>query len=239
MTRPFVVVPTFNERDNLPLLVEALLYYEELSVLVVDDGSPDGTGEVADRLAAESGGRVHVLHRRGAPGLGLSYVDGMRAALTMGATHVCQMDADLSHDPNDVPRLLEATRGADLVIGSRYVEGGALRDWPWHRIALSRFANVYVRTITRLPIHDCTSGFRAWRADLLRRVPLDRILSDGYAFQVELVWEAHTRGSRIAEVPITFVERRLGESKLSGNVIVESMLLPWRLLARKRPSSRP
>jgi dolichol-phosphate mannosyltransferase len=239
MTRPIVVVPTFNERDNLPLLVDALLHYQELEILVVDDGSPDGTGDVADRLATDSGGRVRVLHRTGEAGLGRSYVDGMRTALALGASHVCQMDADLSHDPNDVPRLIEATRTADLVIGSRYVPGGALQDWPWHRTALSRFANAYVRQITRLPVHDCTSGFRVWRADLLRRVPLDRIISDGYAFQVELVWEAHTRGSRIAEVPITFIERRLGESKLSGTVIVESVLLPWRLIARSRRPTRP
>jgi dolichol-phosphate mannosyltransferase len=231
--KPAVVIPTYNERDNLATLLAQLLSVPDLSVVIVDDASPDGTGEEADRLAASSGGRIHVIHRAGPRGFGLSYVDGMRAALERGATHVCQMDADLSHDPADVPRLLAATRTADLAIGSRYVPGGALRDWPRHRVVLSLTANRYVRWITRLPVHDCTSGFRCWRAELLARMPLDRLLSDGYAFQVELAWEAHTAGARIAEVPITFVERRLGHSKLSGGVIVESAILPWRLIARR------
>jgi dolichol-phosphate mannosyltransferase len=230
-------VPTYNERDNIPALAAALLRIPDLSLLVVDDGSPDGTGAEADRLARAAGGRITVLHRRGARGLGRSYVDGMRSALERGATHICQMDADFSHDPADVTRLIDATGAADLVIGSRYVRGGQLRDWPWHRVALSSFANRYVRAITRMPIHDCTSGFRAWRADLLRRIPLERIRSDGYAFQVELAWEACTRQARIDEIPITFVERRLGQSKLSGGVIVESALLPWRLIAAGRRSN--
>jgi dolichol-phosphate mannosyltransferase len=143
------------------------------------------------------------------------------------------MDADFSHDPADVPRLLEAAASADLAIGSRYVPGGALRDWPAHRKALSAFANAYVRRITKLPVRDCTSGFRCWRAELVAQLPLDRLLSDGYAFQVELAWEAHAAGATIVEVPITFVERRVGRSKLSGGVIVESALLPWRLAARR------
>ena len=234
MTRPFVVVPTYNERENLPALATALVGLPGINVLVVDDQSPDGTGAEADRLAAESGGRLTVVHRTGRRGLGLSYVDGMRSALRAGATHVCQMDADFSHDPADVPRLLAATESADLAIGSRYVPGGALRDWPAHRKALSAFANAYVRVITRLPVHDCTSGFRCWRASLLAGLPLERVLSDGYAFQVELAWEAHAAGARIVEVPITFVERRQGRSKLSGRVIAESARLPWRLAARRR-----
>jgi dolichol-phosphate mannosyltransferase len=148
------------------------------------------------------------------------------------------MDADFSHDPADIPRLLAAASDADLVLGSRYVAGGRLRDWPAHRVMLSAFANAYVRLITRLPVRDCTSGFRCWRADLLRRLPLDRIVSDGYAFQVEMAWEAHRRGARIAEVPITFVERRRGRSKMSGAVIAESALLPWRLVLRREPDGR-
>jgi dolichol-phosphate mannosyltransferase len=230
---PIVVVPTYNELENVAPLVSALLAFPDLSLLIVDDGSPDGTGAEADRLAAGHGGRLAVLHRTGARGLGRSYVDGMQAALEMGATHVCQMDADFSHDPADVPRLLAAASDADLVLGSRYVAGGRLRDWPAHRVMLSAFANAYVRLITRLPVRDCTSGFRCWRADLLRRLPLDRIVSDGYAFQVEMAWEAHRRGARIAEVPITFVERRRGQSKMSGAVIAESALLPWRLVSRR------
>ena len=231
--RPVVVVPTYNERSNLPALASELLRTADLRVLVVDDDSPDGTGAEADRLSAASDGRLSVLHRSGVRGLGRAYIDGMRTALRMGATHVCQMDADFSHDPVDVPRLLAATASADLAIGSRYVPGGVLRDWPAHRVALSAFANRYVRTITGLPVHDCTSGFRCWRADLLARLPLHQLLSDGYAFQVELAWEAHSAGARIVEVPITFVERREGRSKLTGRVIAESVGLPWRLAARR------
>lgn len=231
--RPLIVIPTYNERQNLSPLIGDLLRIAGLRVMVVDDGSPDGTGEDADRLAAASGGRVTVLHRSGRRGLGLSYIDGMRAALASDATHICQMDADFSHAPADVPRLL-AAGAADLVLGSRYVPGGAVRNWPLHRVVLSAIANRYVRAITHLPVHDCTSGFRCWRRALLARMPLDRIMSDGYAFQVEMTWEAHRAGARIAEVPIVFVERRDGTSKMSGKVIAESVLLPWTLVARGR-----
>ena len=233
MIRPWIVVPTYNERENLPALLDVLLRLPDVCVLVVDDGSPDGTGEEASRLAAGSSGRIHVMHRTGARGLGRSYVDGMQAALRQNPTHVCQMDADFSHDPADVPRLIEAAEGADLVIGSRYVPGGALRDWSKRRIALSALANQYVRRITGLPVFDCTSGFRCWRADLLSRIALERVISDGYAFQVELAWRAHRAGARIVEVPITFTDRRLGTSKLSGRVLVESAVLPWRLMMRR------
>ena len=232
--RPVVIVPTYNERPNVEPLVRALLQIPDVQVLVVDDGSPDGTGAEADRVAALHGSRVSVLHRQGMRGFAPSYLDGMRRALQAGATHVVQIDADFSHDPADVPRLMEATRTADMAIGSRYVPGGALRNWPLRRRALSRFANFYVQTITRMPIHDSTSGFRCWRAELLGRLPLDRIVSDGYGFLVELTWEAHLAGARIAEVPITFVERRQGASKMTGQMIVESALLPWRLAARPR-----
>src|SRR5688500_17364407 len=167
--RPTVVVPTYNERANLPVVIERLLALRDLRVLVVDDGSPDGTGDEADRCALGSGGRVAVLHRRGRRGLGRSYIDGFRAALDGGATHVLQMDADLSHDPDDVPRLLQASGDADLVLGSRYVPDGRLRNWPLRRRLLSVFANHYVRIITRMPVRDCTSGFRCWRRELLAR----------------------------------------------------------------------
>jgi dolichol-phosphate mannosyltransferase len=232
--RPLVLVPTYNERDNLRPLVTALLSIEGLKVLVIDDNSPDGTADQGDALAAASAGRVTVMRRSGLRGLGRSYIEGMAAALRTDATHICQMDADFSHDPAELPRLLDASADADLVIGSRYVPGGALRHWPVHRVMLSTFANWYVRAITRLPVHDCTSGFRCWRRPLLTRLPLDRIVSDGYAFQVEMAWEAHTTGGRIIEVPITFVERREGQSKMSGRVIAESVALPWRLIARPR-----
>ncbi len=231
--RPLVIIPTYNERDNLPVVVRGLLDVPGVRVLVVDDASPDGTGAAADALAAAHE-RVTVLHRTGARGLGLSYIDGMTRALQGDATHICQMDADLSHDPADVPRLLAETERTDLVIGSRYVPGGRVENWPVRRLVLSAFANRYVRLITRLGINDCTSGFRCWRRPALERIPLDRIHSDGYAFLVELAWEAAAAGCSIAEVPITFVERRQGASKLSRRVILESALLPWRLIARPR-----
>jgi dolichol-phosphate mannosyltransferase len=229
-----VILPTYNERDNLPAMVGALLRLDDLAVLIVDDGSPDGTGQLADELVAASAGRVRVLHRQTQRGLGRSYLDGMQEALRAGATCICQMDADFSHDPGELPRLIAAAREADLVIGSRYVPGGTLRNWPWHRLALSAFANWYVRAITRLPVRDCTSGFRAWRRELLTRLPLQQIVSEGYAFQVEMAWHASSMGARIHEVPITFVERQQGTSKLSGGVILESVVLPWRLAGTPR-----
>jgi dolichol-phosphate mannosyltransferase len=232
--RPLVIVPTYNERANLAPLVEQLLAIPDLRVLIVDDASPDGTGQIADAYAAANRARVQVLHRTGKRGLGLSYIDGMYVALRTDATHICQMDADLSHNPADVPRLLHAAEQADFVIGSRYVAGGRIENWPLHRRMLSAFANRYIRAITRLAIRDCTSGFRCWRREALERLPLASIRSDGYAFIVELAWEASRAGLRCAEVPITFVERREGASKLSSGVIIESAIVPWRLAARPK-----
>jgi dolichol-phosphate mannosyltransferase len=228
-----VIIPTYNERENLAAIVERVLAIESMRAMIVDDASPDGTGEEADRLRSRYGDRLLVRHRSGPRGLGRSYADGMQMALGTDAALICQMDADFSHDPGDLPRLIEATGSADLVLGSRYVPGGSVHNWPRRRMILSAVANRYVRAITRLPVRDCTSGFRCWRRELLARLPLERILSDGYAFQVELAWEAHTRGARIAEVPIAFVERRQGASKMSATVIAESVLLPWRLALRR------
>src|SRR4051812_34779287 len=222
--RPLVIIPTYNERDNLPTLVEQLLTIEGLRILVVDDASPDGTGQLADEFAAANRARVQVLHRSGTRGLGLSYIDGIYVALRTDATHVCQMDADLSHNPADVPRLLAAAQDADFVVGSRYVAGGRIENWPLHRRMLSAFANRYIRAITHMTIRDCTSGFRCWRRDALERLPLASITSDGYAFIVEVAWEAWRAHLRCVEVPITFVERRSGASKLSGKVLLESAI---------------
>src|SRR5882672_1193366 len=232
--RPLVIVPTYNERDNLPPLLEQLLAIDGLRILIVDDSSPDGTGQVADEYAAANRSRVQVLHRTGRRGLGLSYIDGMYVALRTDATHILQMDADLSHNPEEIPRLLAATEHAEFAIGSRYVPGGRIENWPARRRMLSAFANRYIRTITKLTIRDCTSGFRCWRREALEQLPLASISSDGYAFIVELAWEAARAGFRCGEVPITFVERRNGASKLTVRVIVESAILPWRLVARPR-----
>jgi len=227
-----VVVPTYNERANLPLLVDGLLNHPNVSVLVVDDDSPDGTAALAHELGIRNNGRVRVLRRHGVRGLGRSYVDGLKLALDEQVDLICQMDADLSHDPAQLPRLLAAASAADVVIGSRYVAGGKIVNWPLRRRLLSRFANIYVRTVTRLTARDCTSGYRCWRREALAGMPLDRFISDGYSFLVEMLYVATRRGCRIGEVPITFVERRLVESKMSSRVLFESAIAPWRLIGR-------
>jgi len=233
LPKVLVLLPTYNERENLPVIAERLLAYGDLRVLVIDDGSPDGTGALADEIAATSQGRLSVLHRSGKRGLGRSYLDGMRAALATDAEFVFQMDADLSHDPKYVPDLVAAAARHDLVIGSRYLQGVSVVNWPLRRLMLSTFANWYVRTITGMRVRDCTAGFRCWSRDALARLPLDRIVSDGYSFQVETLFLALEAGSTVGEVPIIFVERRVGASKISGNVIRESFVTPWRMALRR------
>ena len=242
MTTPrrtaLVIVPTFNERDNLPLLTRALMEYAEVSMLVVDDNSPDGTGALADDLAREFAGRIDVMHRTAKPGLGRSYVDGIRAVLSRPVDVICQMDSDLSHDPRHLRDLIDASAHADVVIGSRYIPGGAVVNWPLRRRLLSRFANSYIRLVTRLRSRDLTSGYRCWRREALARVPLDQTGSDGYSFLVEMLFAAAALGLTFAEVPITFVERRQGQSKLSKAVLLESAITPWRLVAARK-TARP
>ena len=234
-----VVVPTYNERENLPLLAAGVLKHDGMRLLVVDDGSPDGTGAVADTLAAEHPGRVSVMHRTGPRGLGRSYVDGLQHVLQEGtADFVCQMDADLSHNPEYLPELVAAAATHDIVIGSRYLNGVSVVNWPLHRIFLSAFANRYIRLVTSLSATDCTSGFRCWRREALAQMPLASMVSDGYAFLVEMLYEAQQHGLRLGEVPIIFVERRQGQSKLSSGVLLESLIMPWRLVyrsARRKP----
>jgi dolichol-phosphate mannosyltransferase len=228
-----VIIPTYNERENLPILAQQVLAHEGFHVMVVDDQSPDGTGQIADDLAARYPGRLEVLHRTGKRGLGRSYIDALQIARGGDADLICQMDADLSHDPTYLPDMVAAAaNGADMVIGSRYLHGVSVVNWPLRRLVLSAFANNYIRTVTRLPVRDCTSGFRCWRRDALQRIPLHRIVSDGYAFLVEMLYEAHRRGCRIGEVPIIFVERRIGQSKMSSSVILESAYMPWRMVLR-------
>jgi dolichol-phosphate mannosyltransferase len=238
--RVLVVTPTYNERDNLPVLVRQVLAVgDHVSILVVDDASPDGTGRIADDLAAEFPGRMQVLHRTGKRGLGRSYVDALSIAVTMDVDLVCQMDADFSHDPKYLPDLVAAIASGpcDLVIGSRYLYGVSVVNWPLSRLILSTFANRYVRAITALPARDCTSGYRCWRREALARLPLRAFVSDGYAFLVEMLYQAMGTGCRIGEVPIIYVERREGQSKMSRGVILESVFVPWRLVLR-HPSWR-
>jgi dolichol-phosphate mannosyltransferase len=231
--KTLVLIPTYNERDNLPPLVAEVLAIAGTEVLVIDDQSPDGTGALADDLAAAYPGRVRVMHRTGRRGLGKSYLDGFRAAVATDADLVVQMDADRSHDPQYLPAMIaKATAGADLVIGSRYLNGISVVNWPLRRIILSSFANSYIRLVTGLGVRDCTTGYRCWRREALARLPLDRIVSEGYSFVVEVTFLAAARGLRIAESPIIFVERREGSSKLSSGILLESVVTPWRLVLR-------
>jgi dolichol-phosphate mannosyltransferase len=230
-----VIVPTYNERANLPVLIAGLMRHQDVRVMVVDDQSPDGTGELADHLARQHQGRVEVMHRTGKRGLGRSYIDGIKKAIAQPVDVICQMDADLSHDPEYLPALAAAAADHDVVIGSRYLNGVSVVNWPLHRIFLSAFANKYIRTVTRLTPRDCTSGFRCWRREALARLPLAGMVSDGYAFLVEMLFEASRRGCRIGEVPIIFVERAQGHSKVSTPVLLESLVIPWRLVLRRSP----
>jgi dolichol-phosphate mannosyltransferase len=230
-----VVVPTYNERENLPVLVGLLdeLGLANLHVLVVDDNSPDGTGEVADKLAADAPDRIGVLHRTVKDGLGRAYIAGMTRALDEGADIVVQMDADLSHPASVLPVMIETLTGTDaaVVLGSRYVPGGSTAaEWPWHRKALSAWANLYVNTLLRLHVKDATAGFKAWKAETLRAIDLPSVNSNGYSFQVEMNYRTVRRGLTIREVPIRFEERVKGASKMSLGVQIESALAPWKLL---------
>lgn len=229
-----VIVPTYNERDNLPAIAHGLMRHPNVRVLVVDDQSPDGTGLVADSLAHQYRGRLEVMHRSARRGLGRSCVDGIKRAIGVSVDVICQMDADMSHDPAALPELIAATVHADVVIGSRYVPHGRVVNWPLRRRVLSRMANIYIRALTRMSARDCTSGYRCWRRETLGRLPLDYSFSEGYSFLIEMLFLAERQGCRIAEVPITFVERRQGESKLSLRVLVESAITPWRLIATAR-----
>ncbi len=237
-----VVIPTYNEAGNLPGLVTNLfsLPIENLSILVVDDNSPDGTGQIADQLAGEYPRRLSAIHRTGKLGLGTAYLAGFRAALDSGVEAVAQMDADFSHPPEKLIEMVRAIEGNDLVIGSRYVPGGSVDiRWPRWRKSLSAFGNFYSRTILRLPVRDITGGFRLWRSSALDRLPLQRVNSDGYAFQVEMTYLASLFALRIAEIPIYFADRRWGKSKMSFQVQREAALRVWQMLFDYRGIQRP
>jgi dolichol-phosphate mannosyltransferase len=227
-----IVIPTYNEAENLPGLVSALfgLPIPNLSVLVVDDNSRDGTGILADQLAEKSGGRMTVLHRPGKLGLGSAYLQGFRQALQAGAEAVGQMDADFSHPPDLLISMLEQLQECDLVMGSRYITGGSVdRHWPAWRKSLSEFGNIYSRTVLGLPVRDVTGGYRLWRSSVLQRMPLDAIRSNGYAFQVEMVYLAYRLGFTIREIPFYFADRTLGGSKMSLAIQVEAALRVWQM----------
>jgi dolichol-phosphate mannosyltransferase len=228
--RGLVIIPTYNERDNLPRLIPLVLGQDErLDVLIIDDASPDGTGQVADGLAADSA-RVHVLHRRGKLGLGTAYLAGFRWGLDRGYAWLFEMDADFSHDPAHLPQFLEALTGADLVLGSRYLEGRVtVVNWPIARLLLSYTANVYARLITGVPLWDATGGFKAFHRRVLEHVRLDRVESEGYSFQIEMNLRTWKAGFTIREIPIVFVDRTTGESKMSKRIIREAVWRVWKL----------
>jgi dolichol-phosphate mannosyltransferase len=231
----WVVLPTYNELENLPGIAAAILAaVPEATLLVVDDGSPDGTGELADRLAAEDA-RIRVRHRPAKAGLGKAYLDGFSVALTGGATAVIQMDADWSHDPTALPRMLGpiAAGAADLVIGSRYTKGGRVEDWGIGRRIVSRGGSLFAKVVLGLGPSDLTGGFKAWRASTLGAIAFDGIHSGGYVFQIEMTLRASRAGARITEVPITFRDRRVGSSKMSRKIIGEALLVVVRLRAEE------
>ena len=245
--RTLVIIPTYDERENLPLIVGRVrAAVPDAHVLVADDNSPDGTGELADRLAAEDD-HVHVLHRAGKEGLGAAYLAGFAWGLEAGYDVLVEMDADGSHQPEQLPRLLTALSCADLVLGSRWVAGGTVVNWPLSRKVLSRGGNLWTRLVLGIPLKDATGGYRAFRAATLRGLQLDGVVSAGYCFQVDLAWRALKAGFRVVEVPITFIEREHGVSKMSQRIVVEALLLTtlWgirhrgqqlRSLARRAPA---
>ncbi|MEE3327810.1 MAG: polyprenol monophosphomannose synthase [Myxococcota bacterium] len=227
MTRAIVVLPTYNEAENLPLIVpEILNQHDSLEVLVVDDASPDGTGEMADRMAAEEP-RIHVLHRPSKDGLGPAYRAGLQKALELGADYIIQMDADFSHPPDKLPEFLSEIESHDVVLGSRYLNGITVVNWPIERILISWFGNVYARTVSGLPVTDTTGGFRCMRRSLLERMGFQRIRANGYAFQIEMNYRFVKHGARIKELPFFFVDRTRGSSKLTFRIGLEALWVVW------------
>jgi len=219
-----VIIPTYNERENLPLILDRVrVAVPAADILVVDDGSPDGTGVIADKFAADDS-QIEVLHRDQKAGLGAAYVAGFRHGLAAGYEVLVEMDADGSHAPEQLPRLLAAIEHADLVLGSRWVPGGRVLNWPKSRELLSRGGNLYTRLALGIELHDATGGYRAYRRSVLQTIDLSSIASQGYCFQVDLAWRAVQAGFRVTEVPITFAERERGESKMSGNIVREALL---------------
>jgi len=227
--RSLVVIPTYNELPNIERLVSSVLSAaSELDILIVDDNSPDGTGVAADKLAA-SNPRVRVLHRESKLGLGSAYVAGFKYALLNNFDFIFEMDADFSHNPESLTDFLEKSATCDLVIGSRYINGISVVNWPLRRLLLSIMASIYVRLLLWLPIKDTTSGFKCFRADILRSIDLSKVKSDGYAFQIEMNYRAYRNGFKICEIPIIFIERHSGSSKMSRHIVFEALLLPWSL----------
>ena len=228
--KALVIIPTYNERENLPSIVPIVLEHDpRLEVLVVDDNSPDGTGKLADDMACANN-RIHVIHRSGKLGLGTAYVAGFKYAIANGFDYACEMDADFSHDPRHLALFLDAIKDADLVIGSRYLDGRVtVLNWPMARLLLSYFANVYARWVTGLRLWDCTAGFRCYRRAVLEAIDLDQVRSNGYSFQIEMSFRTERKGFRLKEIPILFTDRAEGKSKMSRSIVWEAVFMVWRL----------
>jgi len=227
--KSLVIIPTYNEIDNIKKIIEQVLpQHDSIEILIVDDNSPDGTGKIVLEIMKETD-RVHLIERSGKLGLGSAYVEGFKYAINNKYDYVIEMDADFSHNPNDLPRLIEAIQGNDLVIGSRYVDGVNVVNWPMSRLLLSYFASFYVKIITGMRIDDPTGGFKCFRRSVLEQIDLDTIMSDGYSFQVEMNYRVYTKGLRVKEIPIIFYERTDGQSKMSKQIVWEAIGMVWRL----------
>jgi dolichol-phosphate mannosyltransferase len=225
--RALVVFPTYNEKENIEKIVSAVLTKSDIiHALIVDDNSPDGTGQIADRLASENS-RIHVLHRSVKAGLGTAYITGFKWAIEKGFDYIFEMDADFSHSPDFLPNFLEAIKDYDLVLGSRYISGVNVVNWPMSRLLLSYYANVYSRLVTGLPVRDATGGFKCFRREVLESIALDKVKSNGYTFQIEMTMRAFIRQFRIKEIPIVFYDRQMGTSKMSKKIVREATWMVW------------
>lgn len=229
--KKLVIIPTYNERENIEKIIRKVLSLQgAFHILIVDDGSPDGTADIVKSLQTAFAGIVHILERKGKLGLGTAYIAGFKWALANGYDYIFEMDADFSHNPDDLERLYDAAvKGADVVVGSRYTRGGKVVNWPWDRIFISKGGAMYTKLITWMPVDDPTAGFICYKADVLRKIPLDEVHFVGYAFQIEMKYRAWKLGFKIAEVPITFQDRKEGVSKMSGNIIKEAMYGVWKM----------
>ncbi len=239
--RTLVIIPTYNEKENIRSIVELVLSQgRDLDVLVVDDGSPDGTATIVNEMA-KADPRVHLMSRAGKQGLGTAYIAGFKWGLSRGYAYLIEMDADFSHDPHEIPNMLKAIQAADLILGSRYIGGVRVVNWPLSRLFLSKGASYYVRFITGLPVYDPTGGFKCFRRCVLEAIELDGIRSNGYAFQIEMSYKAWMKGFRVREIPITFADRHAGQSKMSGHIVSEALWMVWSLAFshgfRRKPHS--
>lgn len=234
--KSLIIIPTYNERENIRSVVEHILgLKEDFHILIVDDNSPDGTGEIVEKFNKNE--KLKIIHREKKLGLGTAYIQGFKWALSKDFEYIFTMDADLSHNPKYLPLFLEKiNEGCDMVVGSRYIENGGIINWPIYRLLLSKAANLYTRIITRLPLTDSTGGFNCYRREVLESIDLDRVSSDGYAFQIEMKFKVWKKGFRLGEIPIIFVDRRFGQSKISRKIVWKAIFLVWKLRAQRTPN---